>query len=237
MVGNYLKQVLVLMIVLGLFYVGVSFVFGVQGATTITAGTSSRAGYTNTSSQSLQVNAGNVTQVDISGQSVTTHWAGFFGNISGNVTLKDSSGNTFYDWSSMGVPTGEVFASNSSAVGWAGIGCINSTEITNLESSLGINSSDPDRINTTYATSGPSFTVASVALSACNSTNAYTNTGKAATTYYQVLLTDTTGNPVYTALINDSTTSFNSATADFELLVGESDNGGTTQMYFYIELD
>lgn len=235
---NYWKQIVVLALMMGLFYVGISFVLGVQGATSLGTATSSRASFTDTSSQSLAAQAGNVTQVDISGQSITTHWAGFFGNISGNITLKDSSGKTFYDWAGMGTPAGEVFASTDGSVEWAGIDCATSDELSTIDTLLGIGADDEDGINQTYTSNTfPGFTVAGVSISGCNSTNAYSNGVLEETTYYQILLTDTSGDAVYTTLINDSATSFMGSGADFQLLVGETDTVGTTAMYFYIELD
>jgi hypothetical protein len=228
----------VLAIVLGLFYVGVSFVNAVQGATGLGTPTSSRASFTQTSTQTLDAQAGNVTQVDISGQSISTHWAGFFGNISGNITLKDSNGNTFYDWATLGTPRGEVFASIDDSVEWAGIGCATPAELSTIDTALGVGVGDGDSINLTYTTnSHPALTVGGVAVAGCNATNAYTDAGLDATAYYQILLTDTSGDAVYTTVINDSTTSFTGSSADFELLVGESDGAGTTAIYFYIELD
>jgi hypothetical protein len=235
---NYWKQIVVLALVVGLFYVGASFVLGVQGATTIAPGASSRASFTDTSTQTLDAQAGNVTQVDISGQSITTHWAGFFGNISGNITLKDSNGNTFYDWAGMGIPAGEVFASIDDSVEWSGIDCATPAELSAIDTLLGISADDEDGINQTFTSNAfPDFEVAGVSISGCNSTNAYSDGALEASTYYQILLTDTSGDAVYTTLINDSATSFQGAGADFQLLVGENDGAGTTAIYFYIELD
>jgi hypothetical protein len=235
---SYLKQIFVLVLLVGVFYSGISFALGVQGATSLGFVDSSRANFGDNSLESLEAQAGNVTQVDISGQSITTHWAGFFGNISGNITLQDASGNTFYDWATLGTPKGEVFASTDNAVSWAGIGCASPEELSAIDALLGIDSSDGDGINQTYtSTVFPAFNVSSVEISGCNSTNAYSSGSKDITAYYQILLTDTEGDPVYTTLINDSATSFTGSGADFQLLVGEPDTVGTTTIYFYIELD
>jgi hypothetical protein len=199
---------------------------------------SSRSVFTNTSTAVYNVFAGNTSQLNVAGDTISTHWAGFYGNISGNVTLQDSAGHVFYDWGQLGVPAGEVFASNTSAVNWTGIGCANAAEITNIETSLGIAAADGDTLAKTYInTNHPAFQVGGYSLSGCNSTNAFANAGRNAQLYYQVLLTDTGGNPVYTTMINTSATSFTGSNFDFELLVGESDAAGTTPMYFYIELD
>jgi hypothetical protein len=237
-IESHIRKAILLMIVLGLFYAGINSVFGVQGATSISAGTSSRANFSETSSASVAVQAGNVTELNITGASTSDHWAGFYGEISGNITLEDSSGNVFYDWTGLNALVGEVFASTDNEVSWSGIGCADGTEIANIETSLGILATDADRINMTYTTSAhPSFDVGTVSgITGCNSTNAYINTGKDASTFYQILLTDTEGDPVYTTLINDSTTGFNSVAHDFQLLVGEEDSAATTDLYFYLEL-
>ncbi len=237
---EYIKKAVLLMIVIGLLYTGISSVLGAQGATSISVGDTSRANLTNgTSSQSTDVQAGNVTELNISGDTITEHWAGFYGEVTGNMTLQDSSGNVFYDWTGIGAPAGEVFASNSSSLDWSGIGCASSAEISAIESSLGISGTDADNIASTYDSNAhPSFDVGSVTgISGCNSTNTYTNTGKDTSTFYQILLTDTAGSPVYTTLINDTTTGFDASTHDFQLLVGESDAAGASTVYFYIELD
>lgn len=226
-----------LILAVGLVCLNAVMVSGVQGAS-ITPGATSRANFNQSSSASLPVQAGNVTRLDISGKAISTHWAGFYGNISGNLTLEDASGNTFYNWVGLGIPAGEVFASNTSMVNWSSISCANSTRITAIEASLGIVSTDADKISATYTNNNhPPFNVSTTSLAGCNSTNAYTSTGQSASLYYQILLIDGQNRPVYTTLINDSATSFTGTSYDFELLVGESDSAGSTSMYFYIEID
>jgi len=232
-----LEKAMWIIIAVGLLCSNAAIVIGVQGAS-ITPGASSRADFNQSSSASLSVQAGNVTRLDISGKAISTHWAGFYGNVSGNLTLEDASGNTFYNWVGLGIPAGEVFASNTSMVNWSGISCANSTRIAIIETSLGIISTDADKISATYTNNNhPPFNVSSTLLTGCNSTNAYTNTGQSASLYYQILLIDNQNRPVYTTLINDTATSFTGTTYDFELLVGESDTAGSTALYFYIEID
>jgi len=237
---RYVKKAVLSIIVLGLLYAGITSVFGVQGATSISVGQSSRANLTNySSSASTAVQAGNVTELNISGQAITDHWAGFYGEISGNLTLENANGDVFYDWTGLNTLAGEVFASTTSTVEWDGIGCANSSEISAIEASLGISGTDADNIASTYSNNNhPTFDVGTVTgISGCNSTNTYVNSGPSTNAFYQILLTDTSGDAVYTTLINESTTGFDSSTHDFQLLVGESDAAGTTTLYFYIELD
>jgi hypothetical protein len=233
----YMKKIVLLMIVLGLLYAGITSVFGVQGAISVTPGETSRASFVNSSTATTDAQAGNVTELNISGYAITDHWAGFYGDISGAITLSNSNGDVFYNWTGLNSVSGEVFASTDNAVSWGGIGCADSGEISTIESALGIAGTDADRIEMTYTSnSHPDFTVGGASITGCNSTNAYTSSGPDANSFYQILLTDSEGDAVYTTLINESLTGFNSAAHDFELLVGEADSAGATPMYFYLEL-
>ena len=97
------KAVFSLTLMVGLLFSGISLVFGVQAPSLLTPGQSSRMNYSyGGSGTSLFAQAGNVTQLDLSGKQVTSHWAGFYGNVSGSMTLEDSTGNVFYNWSGLG---------------------------------------------------------------------------------------------------------------------------------------
>jgi hypothetical protein len=144
----------------------------------------------------------------------------------------------FYNWSGLNSLSGEVFASASGAVDWGTIACTDATAISDLETALGISATDADRIENTYTSNAhPAFAVGGTPLSGCNSTNAYVSSALDPSSFYQVLLADGSANVVYTTLINESLTGFDSAAHDFQLLVGESDAVGSTDLYFYIELN
>ena len=69
--------------------------------------------------------AGNVTGLNISAQSITQAWQGYFGNVTGIITLDDSYNRTLYDWT-LADPEGEVYAANDT-VTWTNIQCFNFT--------------------------------------------------------------------------------------------------------------
>ena len=55
--------------------------------------------------------------------------------------------------------------------------------------------------------------------------------------FFQILLQEGGGNIVYTTLINASTTGFNGAPWDFEMLDGEKGgDAAVTPYYFWVEL-
>ena len=233
---------LVLTLLMGILFYAAITIAQPSGPESINTIQSQRGNVTN-SAVSVTAQAGNVTELDITATQITTAWQGFYGNISGNIVLQDSSGNNFYNWSGLGAISGEVYASRNDSVVWGSIGCINDTEISSENTYLGKTTADPDDITNTFNTSShPEFDVGTTTISsnACNSTNAFINTGQSATDFYQVLLADGSSNIVYTTLIDEDQTGFDGTANDFQLLVGE--NGNATQAatltpyFFYIEL-
>jgi len=76
--------------------------------------------------QSHAAIAGNVTELNIVGTTITQTWQGYFGNVSGTVQLADSSDNVLYNWS-VASPSGEVYASTNSSIDWSYAQCLNFT--------------------------------------------------------------------------------------------------------------
>ncbi|MDD9954100.1 MAG: hypothetical protein OXR66_07235 [Candidatus Woesearchaeota archaeon] len=195
------------------------------------------------SAQSLEARGGNVTEVNINALSITQSWQGLYGDISGEITLDDGSNNTFYNWSTTSV-SGQVYATRASSITWSNVNCSTAVNITSEETYLGHVAADGDSVTNTYSlTTHPGFNVttgAEIFTDTCPSTNAFTNNASQSADWVQVLLHDQTDNVVYSTLINDSTTGFNSNTYDFQLLVGENEhtgNIGTTTYYVWVQLE
>jgi hypothetical protein len=68
--------------------------------------------------------AGNVTELTVTGFSITQTWQGYFGNVSGTVQLADGSNNVMYNWS-LASPEGEIYASTNNSIFWNYIQCLN----------------------------------------------------------------------------------------------------------------
>ncbi len=203
-----------------------------------------------TTGYTVQAQAGNVTMLLINDTRTTLRWQGYYGNITGRISLGDASGQLLYDWN-LANPTGQIYASNTSAVTWTSIQCFNMTasgvqqqvNLTALESTLGIQPTDKDGVNETFNNTLPrSFRVGATTIGTtdgCSATYLYTNNGAQQTSFVETILTDnsTTGNVVYTALLEANAVGFTGATYDFEMLVGvNGDLAGATNYYFYVEL-
>ena len=209
------------------------------GVDNITVETSSRFNDTVAPTE-IQAQAGNVTELSITGISVTRYWQGFYGNITGTIILADSTGNNFYDWN-VSTPTGQVYASRNDSITWSSVNCAVAGDITTEESFLGHQSSAPDSITNTFtSTTHPSILVGSNTIDNCFATQAYDSTGEQNNAFHQILLNGG-GDMIYTTIIENTTTAgFNNVPWHFQLLVGEPGAGAnattTTPYYFYLEL-
>jgi len=216
---------------------------------------------------STQAQAGNVTELNINGVSITQSWQGYFGNITGTIQLADASDNILYNWS-LASPQGEVYASTNDSLEWSTIQCFNYTatgtladdstqagntslygvNITMLESQFNIDSDDVDVVDETFTLVGAGthdlFYSNSLEFSGgeCLSTRVFSDAGAGENDKFEevLLYEPTTASVVFTSIIDEDVLGFDSAPHDFEMLVledGHGTNTDTTTYYFYVELE
>ena len=209
--------------------------------TSFNTGPSSTRNLSTTPDRTVNALAGNVTQLTIDAIAITEGWAGYYGNVSGHITLDNAQNETFYNWS-LTTLSGEVYATTAASPTWSTIKCANDTEVAAEETALNMNANDPDSVSNTFlnATYHPAFDTGAKQFAAdtCFATNAFDATGSQTSKFFNVALSDGS-NFIYSTLMNDSVTGFDGGTWDFELLVGEDGHGGDTsptQYYFFVEL-
>jgi hypothetical protein len=192
--------------------------------------------------------AGNVTELSINATGITKSWQGYYGNITGTLTLDDARNMSLYQWN-VANPQGEIYASPAQISDWTTVKCFNYSasspelNLSELEKSLNIGPSDADGVNETfhYDFTG-SFYVGTMlidSLDSCKATYTFKEDQPQTTDFVEVLLTDST-NIIYTAVIEDDLKSFDNRSYDFQMIVGEDGHNGdtaTTDYYFYIELE
>ncbi len=215
-----------------------SLVSALPNGAVVTNLTSSRANVTSAGNDSAI--AGNITELAISGYSITQSWQGYFGNVTGTIMLADNSDNVMYNWS-LASPEGEIYASNSSSVAWEGIQCYDEpTNMTFFENMFGISTADADGLNETFNlnnhaeffTNNKQFTTG-----LCNSTKLYNSVGTG--TFDEVLLTDGP-NIIFASLLLNDADGFDNNPHDFEMMVLEDGHGidtNPTTYYFWVELE
>jgi hypothetical protein len=98
-------------------------------------GTSSRLNISVYSNKSVQAEAGNITRIDFNSTDQTGHWQGYYGDISGTITLDDASNYTMYSWVNT-EPQGEVYIVNETISDWTTAHCFNYTARVNTNTSL-----------------------------------------------------------------------------------------------------
>ncbi len=206
---------------------------------------------------SAEAIAGNVTELIVTGYSVTQSWQGYFGNVSGTIQLADNADNIMYNWS-LASPEGEIYASTNDSLTWATIKCLVGEKgdyFENLEAEFGIASDDVDGVNETFSQAGTHesgegfahdlFYTNNIEFSAgeCNSTHIFTASQSAEDSIFQevLLYEPTTASVVFASILDEeSPLGFDGNAHDFEMLVlenGHLTDISTTTYYFWVELE
>lgn len=195
--------------------------------------------------------AGNISSLVINVTTITKTWQGYYGNISGKITLDDANNWTLYNWE-FASPQGRIYAARNDSIVWVNISCMrfdaNGSLYPNLTTEqveyLGGTLSDGDSIDKTFAVANhTSLTIGTVVLpeNTCNTTFLYVNDTTQNTQFREVLLTDNRSNNsvIYTAILEQDVVGFNNKSMDFQMIVGENGHGNNvaTQYYFWVELE
>lgn len=221
------------------------------GAETVTVIQTETANLSNYPAATIDAEAGNLTELTITGISQTKTWQGYYGNVSGTIVLEDSQGYRFYDWTAA-EPQGEIYASTNDTITWGDVECApldTDAYMAPWNTVFGITDTDYDAINVTYNESDhPTFYTGTVELTTCPTTYTYVNNATQSTLFPIVALTtDTQGTLIFTAILENRTngersgiTGYDGGDYDFQLLVAEDGSAGndaTTPYYFWVELE
>ena len=199
--------------------------------------------------KTVAAEAGNVTEFNTDGSTITRTWQGYFGNITGKITLGDSVNNTLYDWN-LASPQGEIYAVRNAAVpAWTSVVCASQAELQAEDLALGANESiDEDSVNRTFVVGGapdqlaryagsdfshPLFYVENQTIveNSCPVATMYNSSSMPSPYFKEVMLSDGSANMIYTAIIAHTlnpfaeSDGFDQRTHDFEMIVGENGHG------------
>lgn len=199
----------------------------------------------------VEAQAGNMTALFINTTTLTKRWQGYYGNVTGTITLDDGAANSMYSWA-VANAEGEIFAVNGSATPtWADVECFNfsstsqSTTLTDLETNLGMSSTDDDSVtntfNLTYSgsfTVGDSNTIDGSDGNNCSMVSLYVDDDYNELNFNETILLDDAQNLIiYTTFLEQDETGFQGSALDFQMIVGENgDSVASTPYYFYVEL-
>lgn len=188
---------------------------------------------TNSGSQSLTIQGGNVTEATITGRVITDRWSGFYGNATGQLFIGDSGGNTYFEWTTVDMTGGVVYATDAVMNDW-----------TNLRPAVVgdmpayIQGVATDNYAATF-TSSEVFNSATISIPATAYALTWQNvSGTAGTGALRTysLFDDTDNNLVFAGKILDDTDSFvGGKTLDYQILV-PAQNAVDTTYHFYLEM-
>jgi hypothetical protein len=220
----------------------------------ISNGTAERrtAGIDSSAGSVVEAQAGNATALTINSTQLTDRWQGYYGNITGIITLDDAADNTLYSWE-IATPQGEIYAVNHSTTPtWANVGCFNFSKnsdeqnitIDDLRSSLGMSATEDDDVNKTFnLTYMGGFSVGSgvtiTSADECPLVSLYVDDNYDEANFNETILFDNASKEMitYVSIIEQSATGFQGDGLDFQMLVGENgDVVASTQYWFYVEL-
>ncbi|MGM5480849.1 MAG: hypothetical protein ACQESE_00395 [Nanobdellota archaeon] len=208
------------------FLMAVSLAFAAPGGASTTEGASEQA--TGTSSTTVDTEGGNVTYVDVSGTSITGRWAGFFGNISGNIMLGDSSDNQFFQWTVSDLTGAVVYAANTTVTDWTQA---NFDPASNAVMPSYVQGSLTDNFTNTF-TASEEFSSSSLTVADVPFATTWNSTGVGnLKTYALQSIADNA--LVFGGLAVDDTDGFNGNSVDYQILVPAET---TTSYSFYLEL-
>lgn len=220
------------------FAVGVSVLFmvGAVSAQTPAGVTTSNGNETiNTGDPgNVTTEAGAVSQVDISQDTLTEKWAGFYGTVSGNLVLGDASGNNFYSWTANDFSSSKVIAVPGGSEAPSTIGTVDSP---NTFLGTGFDTGTDDAANTynytgTISLNGNTATDTALA-------KTYDQNGQAFFDTYLVENTNdgSTDAPAYIAQGVSEQTGFDGETnVNYQMIVGVGEDSSEERFEFYLEL-
>lgn len=191
----------------------------------------------------LNTTGGSFTNLMFNATSQNYKWKAYVGNVTGKLTLDDSTNYTIYDWSFSSI-TGKVYASRNASVDWNSISCANTSTLTKEDSELNISSTSIDSINSTFNMSThKSFYAANTQIqnSTCPAIATYVNdttqTINESAKFQEILLRDTGNNLIYTSIIDSNTIGYDNNRYDFQMIVANDESiAAPTPYYFFVEL-
>ena len=195
---------------------------------------------------------GNTTSLSITANTLSQRWQGYYGNVTGNVTLGDAANNVLYSWVDL-APAGEVYAANKTSVNWPRIFCVNFSAAAGEENLnkdtmntfIGY-TSDGDRakndavnatFNQTFGDDESTLVVGARTIANadnCSMVTLNTGTGYQTASFKEVILTDNE-TVVFASILENNANGFKSHPTDFEMIVGVN-SSNTRNYFFFVEL-
>ena len=186
----------------------------------------------NSASDNFSIQGGNVTEASVTGRVITDRWAGFYGNATGQLFVGDASGNTYFEWTTVDMTGGVVYAADGIMSDWSNLRPAVDTDMPAY-----LQSAATDNYNATFL-ANEAFLSATLNVPATSYALTWQDSGVAGIGILRTyaLHDDTDGNNIFAGKIIDDTDSFISGkTVDYQILV-PAQTAVDTNYYFYLEM-
>lgn len=188
----------------------------------------------------VNISGGVISKMNVTATIQNPRWKAFVGEVIGEFTLEDNSGNRIYDWQLASV-SGRIYSSRATqgAIDWSKIKCAATADLETENTALNHKSSN-DNITATFKDSSHGLFLAAgkeIASNECTHTvNTYV--GNAATAAFEEVAMTDEANMIYAALLEEDVVGFDGSSYDFQMIVPEDDTTGANTLYYmYVELD
>ena len=215
--------------------------FGGSPQNPVSNGAYSKPGYSGPSATPLSARGGNLSYLDLFSEQQTGRWHAVFGNVEGEIVLKDSAGNSFYEWVRPWYEDlqGEVIASTDFAFDFSSVQPENDASLLDSVWSF---SRGSDRFQDTFtASSNNAFELASTQIPANSALDLVTQTTFPDDEFHTTVVGDG-GDPnsrnsyAFAGIINEYVPGYNATAFEFQLLVPVA-LGETNNYYVFVEID
>ena len=184
---------------------------------------------------SRPVEEGNITPMDLDGNTSTEKWAGFYGNVTGNLVLGLGESRLMYNWTWSPASAGAVCVSTNATLATRPF--VYAAPATDVDTAWGFDPADSDSGVNTFNESGCNMTIGSSFVE--DADYSWTGSTKTFATCAMRLTTSVAskGQMLFCSNITQGGTLFNGQTGDFEILAPTSQDPATYETYyFYIHL-
>jgi len=182
---------------------------------------------------------GTFTTMVLGGTFQTPRWKAYVGNVTGNLVLADSNNRTIYDWE-LTIVSGQIYVTRTENINWGNIMCATEQTILNEQNFLNISETAADSINRTFNdTIHRGFFVGTTQImeSSCRAIATFVENIKQPpsvnATFQEILLQDSNNNIIFTTIIEQARTGFDSNPYDFQLIVPENPTRVQPTTYFF----
>ncbi|MFA5108580.1 MAG: hypothetical protein WC492_03565 [Candidatus Micrarchaeia archaeon] len=230
-------------LVFAMFSLCVGFIYSLPvGGTSVTAGTPVTLGTISAGTASAW--GGNITQVNLTINSTTLHWQGFYGSTTASLRLaagNDSNLSTLKVWN-VSTLVGQIYVSRSSNVDFTKLNST-SAALTDVDNAFSfLNGANDAAASTGSDSSNPAFTVGQYQMYANRYPLITTLDNSSGHSWKQVITrhasTSSATDFVFVGILNNSGIAFNGDSANFQVIVPENSAGddSATTYYFYGEV-